>query len=313
MKTISFRVGNKEDDNSIVALLNSNFRTKLSCADWLWYCYENPNGFNRVYIMLDAENIAVGCYCVSPLAILNYGKSNIIGYANHLVIQPTSRDAFSFIKFSKFVFEKEKERETRFLIGPPNKSSHQPHKVLAGWVDYGYLDSLVKIPISSKKHSCVIIDQFTIEHEIVFKACATNLSFCIEKSAAWLNWRYLSRPNNPYTSFAFYEDGSVCGFIVMKRWIESNDYRKAHIMDLWANNNNTVVELLKAAEHYAADFNEINLWCSSDSPIRSQLNVAGYVLQTEDRQPLIGRSLNGDIVRYPKKEWSFMYGDGDTY
>ena len=75
-------------------------------------------------------------------------------------------------------------------------------------------------------------------------------------------WRFTARPGSPYTVFASgSEQGEYpSGYIVLKRWQEPDGYRKAHIMDLHASDEAALASLIAAAETYAADCQELNLW-----------------------------------------------------
>jgi hypothetical protein len=310
---VSFRIGTREDDTQLVALFNATFRTPVSNEDWRWFSYDNPNGLNRVYILQDSENSLVGCYCVFPAVILFDGQRCVAGFPHHLIVRLPYRGAHIFVDFSRFVFEYETRANSKVLVTAPNKNSYLPHKMLAGWSDFGLMDCLYKLQPQSRSHRCKPVEVFTSEFEDLFITVSKNLAFCFEKSVAWLNWRYSDRPSKPYTRFAFYESSKLEGFIVIKRWQEPDGYRKAHIMDLWALTDNAVSQLLAAAETYAADCNELNLWSVTGYPYRNQLEANGFVARESARQPIIARALTGENMLFPMGAASFMYGDGDGY
>jgi len=310
---VSFRFGSREDDGKLVMLLNETFRTPVSVEHWRWFMNDNPNGINRVYVMQDTENIPVGCYCVSPLVIQYNGQRYVSGFGHHLVVHPTYRDAHNFMQFSRYVFECEIKIGTTILIGPPNKNSYQAHKVLAGYKNFAFMDCLCKLTPQSKSHECRQVEIFTDEYDVLLRTISASHSFSFEKNTAWLNWRYIDCPKNPYTTFAFYESDKLQGFIVLKRWKEESGYHKAHIMDMWALTDLAASQLLDAADHYSDGCDELNLWCVDGYPYRKKLEESGFIQRDSARQPIITRPLVGDIPSLPDGVWSFMYGDADGY
>jgi len=311
-RKVAFDLSNRDDDSAIIDLLNSSFRTPISEAEWNWFSYENPHGINRSYVLRDKKKI-IGCYCVNDMRVLQNGSALVVGYANHLAVAPEFRGAFAFLSFSKNVFDRERDMGTQFLIGPPNKTSYQSHKSLAGWRDFGRLDSLVKNNLAHERHSCQEIMEFNGEFELLQNFVSRNQSFVVEKSALWLTWRYIDRPGKPYTSFSYRIDGVLAGYIVLKQWHESGGYKKAHVMDLCAINNEVVNQLLLAAFDYSADCNELNLWCPQQSVYYETFMDAGFIANIGATQPLIYKPLMGEHFGDLKHNWMFMYGDADGY
>ncbi len=309
---MKFELNTKDDDIGIIELLNSSFRTPISEEEWDWYSYGNPHGVNQSYLLRENKKI-VGCYCVNDMRVLQNASPLKIGYANHLAVAPDFRGAFTFLNFSKNVFEREKERGTQFLIGPPNKISYQSHKSLAGWKDFGTLQILVKQKPVREMHHCQEIAEFNQEFELLQARASKNQNFTVEKNADWLTWRYMDRPGRPYTSFSYRIDGALVGYIVLKQWQELGGYKKAHIMDFCATNDEVANELLLAASDYSAECDELNLWCPQESAYYQAFVNAGFVINPEVSQPLIYKALKSEPSIELKNNWSFMYGDADGY
>jgi hypothetical protein len=309
----TFALSNQGDINNILSLLNDNFRTRISEEELCWYIKKNPFGESRIYLMLCNESKVVGCYFVTPMKVLSNSLIFNIGYGSHFAINKHHRNALNFVNFSKFVFNHEVLQGSSCLLGPPNKSSFQPHKVLAGWKDFGTLDLLVLRNCEPNSNECSQIRQFNLDHENLIRSQAG--SFQVLKSVEWLNWRYLNRPNTDYLCLECRSGLELLGFVVLKVWEEPDGYKKMHVMDLCASTLEAVSKMLNTINYWSFVYNchEINLWSSRDYKYRSVFSIAGYESEDSNAQPLIYRPLASSSLSPPAKNWTFMYGDADGY
>jgi hypothetical protein len=309
----TFAIDNGQNFKEILSLLGKNFRTKISEEEFFWYTQKNPFGESRVYLMISSKLRIVGCYLITPMEVLLNTKAFSIGYGSHFAIDKQHRNPLNFFRFSKFVFENETLRESSFLLGPPNKASFLPHKVLAGWKDFGFLDLLVCKNFHSSLNICNQINKFNSNHESLIRNNAG--SFQVIKSSEWLNWRYLNRPHTDYLCLEYINGLKLLGFVVLKIWIESDGYKKMHIMDMCTSTYEAGQKMLSSIHHYANvyDCHEINLWSSRTYKYRSIFNDAGYEAKSSNLQPLLIRPLTSKGNFMPSKNWTFMYGDADGY
>jgi hypothetical protein len=183
---------------------------------------------------------------------------------------------------------------------------------LAKWTDFGFLDCLHKVSPSARSHDCQEIHLFTSQFEQFYARVSQKLSFCVEKSSTWMNWRFLNRPGSPYTAYAIGNNEEQTGYIVLKRWQDPDGNRKAHIMDLHAIDDAALAHLIAAAESYACDCQELNLWAVQGYVYRTSLESLGFVPRESARQPLIARPLNSPLMTFPEGCCSLSYGDGDS-
>jgi hypothetical protein len=181
------------------------------------------------------------------------------------------------------------------------------------WQDFGFLDYVRKTSTSTRDHACRHVDQFPAEFDDFYTGVSRQLGFHCDKTAEWMNWRFCKRPGSPYRAYVFERSGRLEGYVILKRWQDPDGYRKAHIIDLHASSESALQELLVAAETYAADCDELNLWTIQDYPYRDALERAGFAAQPGSTpQPLAVRTLDGSTVSFPGNGASFSYGDGDT-
>jgi hypothetical protein len=178
------------------------------------------------------------------------------------------------------------------------------------WVDFGYLDCLRKLSPGVKSHSCSEVHRFSADFDQFYRRVSQSLAFSLDKTAQWMNWRFIDRPGSPYTVYAAMTGDDMSGYVILKRWQDADGYRKAHIIDLHALDDATLADLIAAAESYAANCQELNLWSVQGYPYRGVLESIGFSVY--GRQPLLARTFDGSRPEYPAGLCSLSYGDGDT-
>jgi hypothetical protein len=185
------------------------------------------------------------------------------------------------------------------------------------WRDFGYLDRVCKTLSRGPRpklpaHHCYQILRFDEAFDRFYGRKSADLSFCVDKTAQWMNWRFLDRPSSPYTVYGLDKSGEFAGYVILKTWQEPDGYRKAHIMDLHAADEAALSHLIAAAQCYAAHCQELNLWAVPGYPYRSFLESQGFVSDRDGRQPLIARPLDFLLpFKFPEGSCAFAYGDGD--
>ena len=311
MSELRIRSALPEDTPQIVALLNDTFRTPINTAIWQWYTQGNPLGPSRVYVAVEDDRESIGgVIAFAPMAY-RLNDARIPGdYAHHLAYKPVHRNTVCYLALCGHALEGESRCGVRLVIGPPNKRAYPVHKVLGKWYDFGYLDCLRKLPPFAQQHRCEKLDRFPEEFDSFYQRVSKDLNFCVEKNAAWANWRFCSRPGSPYTVYVDRQAGRMAGYVVLKQWQDPDGYRKAHILDLHALDDESLANLIAAAECYANGCNELNLWAVQGYPYRASLDAGGFA--SWHRQPLVARTFDGPKVEYPQGACSLGYGDGDS-
>ena len=311
MDPLRFRMATRDDSSCIIALLNSTFKTPLDVATWEWYVYGNPLGHSQVYLASppDTDEIA-GVIAFAPIRLRIGGETLACDFAHHLALKPEYRDTLSYISVLRHSLGAQASRGAKLAIGPPNRTAYPIHKTLMKWKDFGYLECLRKLSPAPRPHRAIPIDCFPGAFDEFFRRVSEGMAFCVEKDAAWVNWRFCRRPGSVYMVFAVSEPGAMSGYVVLKRWQEPDGYRKAHIVDLHAADDGVLAQLIAAAESYAAGCDELNLWAVQGYMYRAALEAMGF--DVAFRQPLIVRNYDGSPISYPEGRSSFTYGDSDT-
>ena len=309
---LSFRRATPADTPDIVPLLNQTFRTQIDAATWTWYVYGNPLGESRVYLAHDPGDRMVGIIAFAPISLRLGGTVVSADFAHHLVLLPAYRETFSFVALNRHALQAQAALGRRLAIGPPNRTAYPIHKTIMKWADFGYLECLRKLSPVARPHTCEAITTFPPDFDRLAADISSDLAFGVEKDHAWMNWRFCTRPGSPYTVFVAADNRRLSGYVVLKRWQDPDGYRKAHILDLHALDPGSLSQLIAAAETYAADANELNLWAVQGYRYREALQALGFAPNPAAHQPLIARPYDGVPLHYPEGPTSFGYGDGDT-
>ena len=309
---LSFRNATRSDTPRIVPLLNGTFRTPIDAATWEWYVYGNPLGPSQVYLAVEPDDRLAGIIAFAPISLRVAGSPVVGDFAHHLVLEPAYRDTLSFVGLNRHALQAQAALGRQLVIGPPNRTAYPIHKTIMKWVDFGYLECLRKLRPAARPHDCQQATLFEPDFDRFYSEVSRSLAFCVEKSPAWMNWRFCSRPGAPYTTYILRQADRLSGYVILKRWQDADGYRKAHILDLHALDAASVSQLTAAAETYADGCDEVNIWAIQGYPYRQSLEALGYMPNPAARQPFIARPYDGTPVRFPDGPCSFGYGDGDT-
>lgn len=102
------------------------------------------------------------------------------------------------------------------FFGYPNANS-MPGFAKFGWVTRGMLDAYVA-PLPSFFGDTAIqpISRFDARFDEFSQRMIAPGTVCIERSAAYLNWRYLSHADTPYSAYSYVQNGRLEGFAVVR-------------------------------------------------------------------------------------------------
>lgn len=308
---IRCRLAKPEQTTEITELLAGAFRVPIDPATWDWYAYGNPFGETRAYLATDESDAPVGLFAFTPVPLRIHGEPVTASSGHHLMLKRSFQGGGPLMSLSRQALAGEAARGVALALGLPNPKSHQAQKALMKWVDFCFLDCLYQRDLTERRQHCRQLETFPDEFDGFYRRLTRNLDFCVEKNAKWMNWRFSGRPGKPYSAYGAFDSTGLCGYVVLKRWQEPDGYRKAHIIDLHGENDDALAELIAAAESYAADCQELNLWAAPGFPYQRVLEARGFIPRSSARQPMIARTLAGPPLQFPSGCASFSYADGD--
>lgn len=306
------RLATRDDVSATVSVLNRVFRTPVDDATWSWYLYGNPFGETRVYLAAADDGAPPsGVFAYTPVPLRISGESVMASSGHHLCVLPEARGGAAFIALSRAALKGESAHGVRLGLGIPNPKSHIAQKALLKWEDLCILDCLYKTSPSRRVHHCRETGRFDARFDEFYGRVQATLAFSIDKNQDWMNWRFFERPASPYTVYTTGDERHLAGYVVLKKWREQDGSTKAHIVDLHAMEDAALSDLVAAAESYAEDCQELNLWAAPGYSYQRHLEEQGFVARESARQPVIAKTLRGAHLAFPGAPASFSYADGD--
>jgi hypothetical protein len=180
-----------------------------------------------------------------------------------------------------------------------------------GWDIMCKLPFLVKHNCKQQDHRCQQIDQFDERFDVFHRHISERFSFITLKDHHFMNWRLIQRPDQYYTCFVYEEQSNIKGYVVLKHF-DDNDYQKSHILDLHAEDDEAIQELIAAAETFASGRDELNMWTNPKNPYHQNFLAQGFH-EIEGQDLLIIHFNYGEKEEVADGFWWFCLGDNDVY
>ena len=137
------------------------------------------------------------------------------------------------------------------------------------------LPFLVKHDCQLRQHGCREVEAFDERFDEFFFRVAERYAFIVLKDHRFMNWRVVDQPDRQHTRFV-YEDGTaIRGYIVLKHF-DDGGYRKSHILDIQAETEDVLCELIAAAESFAHGREELNMWTNVHDPYQRAFLAQGF-------------------------------------
>jgi len=161
----------------------------------------------------------------------------------------------------------------------------------------------------------VPIEAFDQQAERVWRLHVSRTGLGIDRSVAYLNWRYRSNPKSVYSSFHLSrKEGEA--ILVLKYFRREDGSRWLHLVDLFQSDPSSV--LAKSAfQHWVNVALErtclMSCWAVSESPLDSILTSAGFVSPPESNRWLLVNA-NADVPDHTEeRRWHVTMGDCDVF
>jgi len=317
MSKFCLTLASMEDEEKILDLQRAAFESDKFTHEWYdWIFNKCPLGLNRTYLIEDLETgKPAGCNAFRPLRLLyNYKKVNA-SFSHSTAISPDYRRQGLF---TRLIGDYAPGRE--FICGAPVSIGMPNANSFPGFMKAGY-EVICDLPFLEKKncrlrsHACNKVDRFDERFDPFFSFIAERFSFILLKDHKFMNWRTVERPDVEYTIYVYPERAPMQAFVVLKLF-EYNGYRKAHIVDIQAENGSAMQEVIRAAETFAKMHatRELNLWTNPHDIYRSDFEQEDFHLYEKDPPDRLIIRFN-DNNKEPLEDgyWCFNLSDNDVY
>ena len=321
MKIRPYLPGDEKQILEMDRLLFPDPWNKRNPDNWTWkHAGNNPAGKAIIYVMEQEGKIIVH-FAVIPHRLRVFGEDVLGSHSIGSMVVPEYQGK-GLIKFvADKQFEEVAKRKIAFSYGFPNLLAYDLHKKLMGYNDVIQISTMEKQTTakrtrkkeSSAKAKFLPIKRFDDSVDVLWDRAKDDYKISVIRDAAFLNWRYLERPDQKYYAFGLYEDNALAGYVILKLYKDS-EILKGHIIDIFSlsGRKDIALSLIEESERFFIE-NKTNVqstWVTGSALYNEILLTRGF--KPVRPRPLICR-LNFDQEKYGRvldgKNWYFTMGD----
>lgn len=298
------------ESENILKLMSICFKREFS-RDWFeWFNLNCPFGKNNIFIAEDLDNSdIVGVYGLLPYKCIINNKIVDSLLCTNVMTHPDYGGRGIFTQLGRYALSSEfKNGKFKFSLGVPNANAIKGHLKI-GWTVFSNLTFYKKHINAKTNFEGEQIFEFTDDHGAFATKISMNNNFSVLKNSDFLNWRYFERPDKEYIIYEIRSNGVLSGFIVLK-YFDANNYKKLHILDIYAVNDVFYMKLIDIATSLASDCDELNCWQIDNSQQIKPFLQAGFVSFPEKNILIM---FNNKVEDPIEDKWLFTLGDNDVY
>ncbi|MCP3905501.1 MAG: GNAT family N-acetyltransferase [Planctomycetes bacterium] len=285
-----------------------------------WQYHDNPAGTARAWVARDAGTV-IASYVGIPHAI-RCDDDTAIGYrVQDVLVDPAYRGRGVYRRLSGLGAAALMRPELPLNFTFPNELSHRMF-VADGWLEGNRVplwvgrDSEVETPVTAPWTADPIID-FDERHEAIWRAHRAGTRFAVERTAAYLRWRYRENPRGGYHPMLLGR-GDRSAVAVLKLFDGDDGERRAHLCD-WITDAPDDESAAGAVDYFLrfADAHgcaKLSVWTVDGSVLSRALAAAGFTLVADLTrwQVLNPNGVDAGAVCTPA-DWHVAMGDTDVY
>jgi len=248
----------------ILDLFKKTFQKEMSKEFWDWRFEKNPFGKPIIKLAFYGEKL-VGNYLVHPLQIVLGKRSIPILYSMTTMTDHDFTGRGISTNLANQVYDIGRTLGYKAVIAFVNKNSHYMFTKKLGFSD---LNTMKELSINNLETT---ISQSTVQqisnfNEIPSDFFSTYLNsfkkFAIRRDSDYLNWRFLSNPENKYYCYKIVKNNEFCGYFILKNF----NGIKCHIVDFLIKDD---------IDYYNAMINYSKIFCQ-------KLNISNLTFWTNN-------------------------------
>ncbi len=356
-RSFELRAYQPGNEHAICALFEKVFGKPMgkteSIRHWQWEFLQNPIGGLFIKLAWDGDKL-VGQYAASPVKMYANGCNIIAALSHDTMTDPHYNGLGIFRTTAEAVYKEQANAGQSFIYGFPNRNS------IHGFIKYLQWHKIIPVPVYIRpirltknlsrrifqradnsladrddifdKATSLLIDksgkyELHIEMEFgdwvddLWMRCRKQHSLWVVRDKAYLNWRYVTKPENKYHIVSVWQGVQPVGYVVLA-CANMNFGKAMFIMDFMVDLDfNHAADLLIRYVVNAAKKNECALASVLLTPGSKYLPIfrKKLFLPLPERlfpQPLyfgarcFDPSIN-KLVNDPKA-WSISWGDNDV-
>lgn len=313
------------DEEEILNLFHLAFKKPLSKAFWEWRFKYNPFLKNPMINLMWDGNTMAGHYAVSASQIMYKGQSFLSSLSGTTMTHPNYEGKGIFTKLALSLYDRiAQDYGIVSVLGFPNQFSHYGLVKKIGWTDVEIVP-VFRIQADLLTSSCNsaeinTIQEFNESHATFIQNCIADLGFEVytDRSAKYLNWRYLQCPINKYHCIEYKQYGEIKGIIIGKEY-EIDGRHEIDVVDFFCNEDLNTLSLLFSSikvfieENHRVIPQYVNTWLSLRDRRHLEMERLGFRIAPPltylCAKPF---SIGIDDIKMANK-WYIAMGDSDVY
>jgi GNAT superfamily N-acetyltransferase len=277
--------------------------------------YTTPEGQARIALVRE-EGRLVAANAMYPLRVRHAGTSIRVWQSCDTATHPDARRRGYFMKCLAALRDELDPGEIFF--GFPNKNS-SPGFLSFGWTPRGDVPTWARVFPGRRTEGATGIAEvaaFGAEQDELAARLAALGRPLLDRSAAYMSWRYLQHPLNAYTAYAYTDGGSRSGVVVLRE-LELNGRRLAIAMELQAVDRSAERKLMAFAAAWARS-RRVRFTLIMDNAMRIRSGARSGFLPIPQRllpkrQVLMGMTTGGAADDVWGRKWHVQTGDWDGF
>lgn len=316
----------KGDEVHILDLFQKSFNKPLSLDFWQWRFGQNPFLTDPMINLMWNGDLLAGHYAVSANEMMIEGKKYLTCLSGTTMTHPDYEGKGIFSSLALSLYDRiATDHDVHAVLGYPNKNSHYGLIKKIAWKDLCVVPTL-SISSGRIKHSeydgLSVITSFTEEHEDFIAQTITDLGFSVytNRSAIYLNWRYIYNPVNEYFCFEYRSGGVLKGIVISKAFLSFDrpGEWELDLLELFTGADPNVISLLLEGlgsfyESKIPSYVKMNIWISLFDLRYLLLERLGFSPGFPLTYMCSKTFLPGVNAVYDARNWYLAMGDSDVY
>lgn len=330
---------------ALTAFLSTHLSPDAAADRYEWLYCKNPAGPARVWVACEAEaGKIIGVSAAFPRRIYSHGqelRGYVLGdFCMHpdyrslgpaLALQRSTLDdlsregagfVFDFPSTSMLAIYKRlriESKEAAIRFAKPLRADRQIQKRIPAKAAGAVVSAAANVALRLRDVGLGRSSEWTIAEETgpcgeeftqAFQQWAPRMGTCADRSAEYLNWRFLQHPQRRYQILTARKDGRLCGYLIY-HW-EGED---AAVVDLLAENElvskDLIVELIAIMRNCGV--HTLSAPFLGSHPGRKIFEECGF--QPRESSPVVVLSLPWNATRpdgQAADRWYLMHGDRES-
>ncbi len=314
-----------------------------------WLHQQNLTGRHTIYYAMSGDDVAA-IYTAMPSVFNFNGKKGEGLQSIDTMTDEAHRGKGLFPKLAVKLYEDAEKDNYELVYGFPNENSAPGFFKKLQWISFGEAPFLLKpLTISyfikkllkkgndqvlpenhayilpeSRSYGNGVVKPLTVfgaDYDVIWNKLAENIGVSVDRSAAYMNWRYVNKPGEIYSKCGYYIDGKLEGVIVFTIK-NKHGGRIGYTMELIFDPKNEATgrHLLHFAKKVfkKEKTDTVLAWCFAHSFNYKSYRRAGYLnlpIKFRPQHLFLGvRALNGRHKAAIEniQNWYISYSDSDT-